>query len=77
MKKIAALLFAAALITPAFAGMNAQATSTAPAMIAGDSESAPTPTKMKKARKASRTKKAKTQAAADHAAADAPAPTNP
>jgi hypothetical protein len=81
MKKIAALLFAAALIAPAFAGMNAQAIATpnAPALIAGDTSAATTPAKVKKAKKASRTRKAKNQAAADHAAAaaEAPAPTNP
>ena len=69
MKKIAALLFAAALIAPAFAGMNAQAIATpnAPALTAGDTSAATTPAKVKKAKKASRTRKAKNQAA----------PTNP
>jgi hypothetical protein len=81
MKRIVALLFAAALIAPAFAGMDAQAIATpaAPALIAGDTSSAPTPTKVKKARKASHTRKARKQAAADHAAAvaETPAPTKP
>jgi hypothetical protein len=69
MSKFATLMIAAALLCPAFA----QAMPKAPAMVAGDEETIPTPEKKATAHRAKKAKRAKKAAEASAAPAAAPA----
>jgi hypothetical protein len=68
MSKLATLLIAAALFSPTFV----QAMPKAPAMIAGDESTMPTPEKKATAHRARKAKRAKKKAAAEAAAPAAP-----